>query len=59
MVHVARDTAKTVTDIPDRIAGREMTKKNAYHMCPAVKTFMMFVAIVFRHKLFKNIPVYQ
>jgi len=59
MVHVARGTAKTVTDIPDRIAAGEMAKKHAHQMCPTVKTFMMFVAIVFRYKLFKNISVYQ
>jgi hypothetical protein len=28
MVHVARGTAKTVTDIPDRIAAAEMAKKH-------------------------------
>lgn len=59
MVHVARGTSKTVTDIPDRIVAREMTKKDAYKMCPAVKTFMMFVAFVFGYKFFKNIPVYH
>jgi len=47
MVHVARGTAKTVTDIPDRIAAGKMAKKHANKMCPAVKTFMMFVTIVF------------
>jgi len=59
MVHVARGTAKTVTDIPDRIAAGEMAKKHAHQMCPTVKAFLMLVTIVFRYEFFKNIPVYQ
>ncbi len=59
MVHVARGTAKTVTDIPGRIAAGEMAKKHAHQMCPTVKTFMMFVTIVFGYEFFKNIPVYK